>query len=204
MKYSNKGMVAINASGFLMSTGSNYENYVSAWRLSSVAPVIFVRGTLVRDFTNYTLPGGLYTVYGLKKNGYLTSYDFGSGSSAITNNKKIVQQMKDDGIRNTTSFLPVLVSNYKSVSNSTDHNLRQALCQIDRNNFIIITNITSRSAGFNFKDLSDYMVKLNCRTGYNLDGGGSINFYYKKNSSNLSNIVTTSRAIADILYFVEK
>lgn len=202
--YSGKGMVAINASGFIMNAGDNYENYVKAWRLSSRAPVIFVRGAVVRDFTSYTLPNSMYPVYGLKKNGYLASYSFGGGSGSVANNKKVLAQMKSDGIRNTASFPPVLVSNYKAVSSATDHNLRQAICQIDRNNFVIITNITSRSAGWNFKDLSNYMVSLNCRTGFNLDGGGSINLYYKKNSSGLSYVTTSSRKIADILYFVEK
>ena len=202
--YSKKGMVAINASGFIMSAGDSYENYVKAYRLSSRAPVIFVRGNLVRDFTSYSLPNAMYPVYGLKKNGYLASYSFGGGSGSVSNNKKVLNQMKSDGIRNTASFPPVLVSNYKAVNSSTDHNLRQAICQIDRNNFVIVTNVTSRSAGWNFKDLSNYMVSLNCRTGYNLDGGGSINLYYKKNSSNLSSVTTSGRRIADILYFVEK
>ena len=202
--YSKKGMVAINASGFIMSAGDSYENYVKAYRLSSRAPVIFVRGNLVRDFTSYSLPNAMYPVYGLKKNGYLASYSFGGGSGSVSNNKKVLAQMKSDGIRNTASFPPVLVSNYKAVSSATDHNLRQAICQIDRNNFVIVTNVTSRAAGWNFKDLSSYMVSLNCRTGYNLDGGGSINLYYKKNSSSLSSVTTSGRRIADILYFVEK
>ena len=140
----------------------------------------------------------------VKKNGYLASYSFGGGSNSIAGNKKVLAQMKADGIRNSMSFPPVIVTNYKAVSSATDHNLRQAICQVDRNNFIIITNVTSRSAGFNFKDMANYMVSLNCRTGFNLDGGGSINLYYKKNNSTLSSITTTSRKIADILYFVEK
>ena len=204
--YTNKGMIAINASGFLMSTGSSYENYVKEWKLSSTAPVIFIRGKLIRNFTGYTIPA-TNPVYGLKKTGYLASYSFSGGSSAIASNKKVLEQMKNDGVRNTVSFIPVLVQNYTRVTNDTSHNIRQALCQIDRNNFVIITNTNStnnRGVGFNFKDLADYMVSLNCRTGFNLDGGGSTNFYYKKNSGGLSSIVNTSRKVADILYFVEQ
>ena len=204
--YSNKAMIAINASGFLMEAGSNYENYVKDWRLSPTSPVIFIRGKLVRNFTGYTLPS-TNPVYGLKKNGYLTYYSFGSGQGSISANKKVVEQMKSDGIRNTVSFNPVLVKNYSRVTSDTSNNIRQAICQIDRNNFIIITNTNStnnRGVGFNFKDLADYMVSLNCRTGYNLDGGGSTNFYYKKNNSSIYSIVTTSRKVADILYFVEQ
>ena len=203
--YYTKGMVAVNASGFLMNAGSSYENYVKEWRLSPTAPVIFTRGKLVRDFTKYTLPGTT-PVYALKKNGYLTYYSFGSGSGAVSNNQKIVQQMKNDGIRNTMSFSPVLVKNYTVASNDTSPNIRQALCQIDRNNFVIITNTNgtgNRGVGFNFKNLAEYFVNLNCRTAYNLDGGGSTNYYYKKNSAQIKSVVTTSRRIADILYFVE-
>lgn len=203
--YSNKGMVAINASGFIMSTGSNYENYVKEWRLSPTSPVIFVRGNLVRDFTGYTLPSTT-PVYGMKKNGYMTYYKFGSGSDAVASNKKLLAQMKSDGIRNTASFSPVLIQNYKIMTSATDNNIRQALCQIDRNNYIIVTNTNgtnNRGVGFNHKAMAEYMIKLNCRNAYNLDGGGSTNFYYKKNNSTLSSIVTTSRTVADILYFVE-
>ncbi len=205
-EYSNKGMIAVNASGFLREAGSDFENYVKEWRLSPTAPVIFIRGKLVRDFTNYTLPD-TNPVYGLNKNGYLTYYTFGSGQSSISANKNVVEKMKSDGIRNTVSFRPVLVKDFNRVTNGTSNDIRQAICQIDKNNFVIITNTNStsnRSEGFNFKDLADYMVSLNCRTGYNLDGGGSTNFYYKKNNSNLYSIVTTSRSVADILYFVEQ
>lgn len=204
--YSKKGMVAANGSGFIMSSGDSFENYVSAWRLSSRAPVIFVRGSIVRDFTNYSLPG-TYPVYAMKSNGYMTYYSFGSGKSAIEKNKKVVQKMKSDGVRSTVSFNPVLVKDYKAQSSSTDANIRQAICQIDRNNFVIITNTNgtgNRGVGFNFKDLASYMVSLNCRSGYNLDGGGSTNLFYKKNNSTLSSIVSTSRKVADILYFVEQ
>ena len=205
--YGSKGMVAINASGFLMNAGSSYENYVKEWRLSPTAPVIFAHGKLVRDFTGYTLPGTT-PVYGLKKNGYLTVHQFEHGGGEhITNNKKILQKMKDEGIRNTMTFAPVLVQNYQVATSATDNNIRQALCQIDRNNFVIITNTNgtgNRGVGFNHKAMAEYMVKLNCRTGYNLDGGGSTNFYYKKNNGTINSIVSTSRRIADILYFVEK
>ena len=202
--YSKKGMFAVNASGFIMSSGDSYENYVSSWRLSSRAPVIYIRGKLVRNFTQYALPKNMYPVYGMKKNGYLSYYTFNGGNTAISNNKKELEKMKSDGVRTTFSFTPVMVVNHKRVTNDSSTNLRQSLCQIDRNNFIIITNITSRSSGWNFVDMSDYMIDLNCRTGYNLDGGGSINVYYKKNNSTLNSLTKTSRPIADILYFVEK
>ncbi len=205
--YGNKGMIAINASGFLMNAGSSYENYVKEWRLSPTAPVIFSKGKLVRDFTKYTLPSTT-PVYALKQNGYLAVYQFEHGGGEhITNNQKILQQMKNNGVRNTMTFSPVLVENYNRVTNSTDNNIRQALCQIDRNNFVIITNTNgtgNRGVGFNHKAMADYMISLNCRTGYNLDGGGSTNFYYKKNNSTVTPIVSTSRKIADILYFVEQ
>ena len=203
--YSNKGIVAANASGFIMNSGDSYENYVKAYKLSSRAPVIFTRGNLVRNFTSYTLPNAMYPVYSLKSNGYMTYYTFNGGANNINGNKSVVSQMKKDGVRNTFSFTPVLVDNYKSVSSATDNNIRQAICQIDRNNFVIITNTSkTRSIGWNFKALSSYMVSLNCRYGFNMDGGGSTNFYYKKNNGTIYNTTTSSRRVADIIYFVEQ
>ena len=72
---------------------------------------------------------------------------------------------------------------------------------------MIITNTNStdnRTVGFSHNELANYMVKLNCKYGYNLDGGGSTNFYYKGNNSDLKSIQNSTRGLVDMLYFIEK
>ncbi len=225
-KYEKKGLIAINASASIISsaTSDDYWNYngYSTYKHSSRAPIIIVNGQVIRNFTNYTLPSKLYPIYGLKSNSYLSYYRFkGGNSSYIENNKLIAQNIINDGVKYTFSFNPVLVENYENKTTNmtsstyTDPNIRQALCQIDRNNYIIISSYPNvedtnkvtaneRRKGLSFKDLSNLMVSLNCRTGYNLDGGGSLNYYYKKNTGTVYNLKSGNRLLFDILYFVEE
>ena len=115
--------------------------------------------------------------------------------------------MISDGVKNTFAFSPVLVYDGEIKNTQTEKNIRQAICQIDRNNFVFVTNTNStdnRGVGFDFNSLAQYMMKLNCKIGFNLDGGGSVNHYYKDNTSKLHSVVNSSRGLVDMLYFVEK
>lgn len=206
-KYPTKGMIAINASAFVKSLTNPLVKYNDAWKNSTNAPIIIVDGEILRNFTGLSLPSTLYPVYGIKSNGYIDSFTFDGGSSSISKNKKTLDTMKESGIMYTFSFNPVLVINNKSMVNMTSKNIRQGLCQIDRNNFVIITNvnpITKRTKGMSFQELANEMVKLNCKFGINLDGGGSVNLYYKNKSADLKAIKNSNRKIADVIYFVEK
>ena len=205
--YKSKGMIAINASAFVMKLTNPLIKYNNAWKYSSDAPIIIANGELLRDFTNQSLPSTLYPVYGLKDTGYLGYYNFDGGDNSIDKNKKTLEAIKADGILYTFSFNPILVINNESKVNMTSKNIRQALCQIDRNNFVIISNInptTKRKKGLSFQELADIMVSLDCKFGVNLDGGGSLSFYYKTASSDLQTIKSSNRKIADVLYFVEQ
>ena len=52
--------------------------------------------------------------------------------------------------------------------------------------------------------LIDIMLGLNCRTGSNLDGGGSIALLYKeKNSNTIKKVIGDSRALPEVGYFSE-
>ena len=206
-KYEDKGMVAINASAFVMKSTNPLIKYNSSWESSSDAPIIIADGELLRDFTSQTLPSTLYPVYGLKDNGYLAYYTFDGGENAISKNQKTLETIKSGGIMYTFSFNPILVVDNKSKVNMTAKNIRQALCQIDRNNFLIISNInptTKRTKGLSFKEVANIMVKSDCKFGVNLDGGGSLSLYYKTATSGLKALKSSNRKIADVLYFVEQ
>ena len=47
------------------------------------------------------------------------------------------------------------------------------------------------------------MIKLGCKTGFNLDGGGSISLIVKGSDTKQQVIAGNNRKIADILYFHE-
>ena len=166
--------------------------------------IIINDGKIIRDSTGIDTPDATNVTYGIKSNGYLGYYRFGKGNDTI-NKTKVKEQIINDGIKYTYGFAPVLVLNNQVRELANANNLRQGICQINKNNFIIVTNTTNeRNKGFSHKSLAEYMVKLNCQTGFNLDGGGSINFYYKGNDKNIYSIKNSTRGLVDLLYFVEK
>ena len=76
---------------------------------------------------------------------------------------------------------------------------RQAICQVNQNNFVLITgNELTRN------NLIDIMLNLKCQTGTNLDGGGSIALLYKSSKSNeIETIIGNGRDLPEVGYFTE-
>ena len=200
MGYGNKGMVALNGSAFVSEDfDQNFYYTISAWKNTAVTPIVIHDGKVIRDFTNQVLPSNQYLTYGLAKDGNLKYYSFYS-TSDISVNQKTSQNIINSGIKYTFGFRPVLVSSSKRVVNDNyDGYRRQAIGQIDKNNFIIIS-----TDGVSLNEIADKMVALGCHTGLNLDGGGSVNLFYKGNTSQYTTIWATGCAVPDILYFVEK
>lgn len=76
---------------------------------------------------------------------------------------------------------------------------RQAICQVNANNFILITG-----SNLNRDDLINIMLDLKCQTGTNLDGGGSIALLFKdKNSNEIETVIGNQRALTEVGYFIE-
>ena len=204
--YTNKEMIGINGSGIVSDVFyPKVAKAIPGWKNSSISPAVLVDGKVKRNFTNMSIIGtGSYT-YGLMKKGYLNYYDIGR-SNNINANVSEYNKMIKDGVKYTFAFSPVLIHNGVINNNlKHDNNIRQALGQIDKNNFIIITTTTkNRSKGLSPANLAVMMKELKCVEAYNLDGGGSTSLIYKaKGSSTSKSIVYTSRAVADIVYFVE-
>ena len=114
----------------------------------------------------------------------------------------------NDGVKYTFAFSPVLVRKGTITQGlSYIRDIRQAIGQIDKNNFVIVTNTTTdRSLGFSHYSLARLMHdNLGCIEAYNTDGGGSTNLLYKdRETSNSKSLVYTYRSIPDVIYFVEK
>ena len=200
----NKAIIAVNASGFILNGtyGQAYYNANHAWDKTSESPIVIFEGTVLRDFASKTIPSKV-TTYGLKANGDLAYYVYNKGTN-LDSNLNTSKQIINDGVQYTTGFNPALVSNGQVLSSDTSPNIRQGFCQIDKNNFIFITNNSSnRSIGFSFKSMGELMVSLGCKTGVNLDGGGSTSLLTKDKNNNITVLYGNSRQIADILYFHE-
>ena len=205
-KYTNKEMIGINASG-IVSDNFNAEaaKAMPKWKNSSKSSVVVVDGIVKRNFTNLDIPQVSAITYGLKKNGYLDYYRLNTYKD-IPKNVSNFNKMIKDGVKYNFAFSPVLIHNGVINKNlKHDNNIRQALGQIDRNNFIIITTTTTnRSKGLSYASLAAIMKDLKCVEAFNLDGGGSASLIYKpKGSNSVKSVLNTSRAVADIVYFVE-
>lgn len=209
-KYQNKGLIGFNASAMVSSSFG--KRTPSSWMGTSQLPLILHDGKIIRDSSSEQInTDDTYVTYGLKKDGNLAYYKFNKGSSSDdrNRNKTIANNIINDGVLYTFGFKPVLLENYQVVAEENAANIRQAICQVDKENFIIITNTNStnnRQAGLGFNDLAKLFKSLNCKTALNLDGGGSTCGYYKKNTNDLKQLPTTysGRNLSDMIYFVEK
>lgn len=195
--YANKGLVAVNGGAIVNETfDSRLYRAIPAWKYTSVTPIVIHDGKIIRNFTNQSLPQPQYTLYGLGKDGKLKAYDF---TNDISRNQQIANTIVNDGIKYTYGFTPVLVRNGKAIVGGQGTASRNSLGQIDQNNFVIIIG-----KNLNFSFLSQQFVNLNCHTAFNLDGGGSINMFYKSNTNSLQTVYKVSRKLSEALYFVEK
>lgn len=195
--YANKGLVAVNGGAIVNETfDSRLYKAIPAWKYTSVTPIVIHDGKIIRNFTNQALPQPQYTLYGLGKDGKLKAYDF---TNDISRNQQIANTIVNDGIKYTYGFTPVLVRNGVADGTLQLKASRNALGQIDQNNFVIING-----SDLNFEFLAKKFVSLGCHTAFNLDGGGSTNFFYKGNTNSLQTGFKTSRKLSEALYFVEK
>ncbi len=99
----------------------------------------------------------------------------------------------DGGARNTASALHIMIDEGKKLSESNNPKkyphlykasssaaaYRNALCQVNNNNFIYIVTNSSKTEKF----LADKMLEFGCNIAVNNDGGGSTNFWFKKDTS---------------------
>lgn len=198
--YQNKGILAMNASP------SSDNGYPSI-------PLVIDTGKdgKTKVLKNTGKSSG-YSTYGLGKDGILRSY---------VTNSKTKDKVLADGVKYTFGFRPTIINNYKYDSNSVAKaasgnlpdlpDVRSAVCQVDKNNFIIITSVgfsleTSdrRKYGLSLSELGDMMLDLKCITGINLDGGSSLTYMYKKNTGDFKYIRQSAKpGRSDLLYFVE-
>ena len=208
LNLTNKGMIAVNASGFVSDQFSReFISANSGWKNSSETAIVVHEGKVLRNYTGQVYPSKDVYTYGLKKDGYMAVYKISPGTQAnMENNKKLAQQLINDGVKYTYGFHPILTLNGQKKTTDNSPNIRQGLCQLDRNNFVFLTNISSnRSIGLSFSKMADIFNSMGCIYGVNLDGGGSTSLYYKERGTNTATEVRGSgRDVADMLYFVEE
>ena len=201
----NKALVGFNASGFYLKDtyDSASVNKYPAFDKTSVGTIVITNGQVVRNA--YTKAYKTWYIAGVDSSNTLRIFTDAkaSGDSELAAKKTWADGVINSGIRNTFTFAGPLVIDGKATSSTTSFPSsgsalnRQAICQVDANNFVLITgtNLTRQN-------LIDIMLKLNCRTGTNLDGGGSIALLYKQAGSNeIKKVIGDSRSLTEVGYF---
>ena len=135
------------------------------------------------------------------------------GRMEIINEKEVsLEELKENGAYNILSFGPGLISNEKIIVSSSDEvdrskasNPRTAIGMISENHYVFVVSDgrTNESEGLSLYQLALFMTKLNCKTAYNLDGGGSSTMYF--NGKVINNPTTngrkiSERSVSDIVY----
>lgn len=128
----------------------------------------------------------------------------------------MVNELKNDGVTNTYCFSSAILKDGIISTTLTDINKRSGVCQVDGNNFIVLSGTTRK--GYSYKDVAEIFQKLGCKTAYSLDGGDSVSIVYKKNNVSKATVQycndtygesrasskTKCRYIVEGIYFVEK
>lgn len=200
---SSKLMVGFNASGFYLRNvyDAASVNAYSAYDKTSVGTLVITNGQVVRNA--YTHAVKTWYIAGVDQSNRLRIFEDQKNSDASA--KKAWSESVIGTVRNTFTFASPLVVNGQASNITTSMPSpgygvkRQAMCQIDSNNFILITG-----PNLSRQNLIDIMLGLHCQTGTNFDGGGSIALLFKSRSSNkIETIIGNNRSLTEVGYFTE-
>ena len=209
--YKNKIVYGFNASPPIMA-GSYYSKVAKKYpiyNLKEPSSLLIKNGSvIIRDSTNYITGDNIYYI---DDSNQLTYVPQGALKGKTKEEReKIYQTVIDSGTRNTMEWTPVLVENYKakkltkSEEGSNDyHAYRSGMCQVDANNFIVVTTRTS-AGKVKRQALADFMGTLGCRIAVNFDGGGSHAAIYKPPKTNTIKVLAgNERSLSSVMYFTE-
>ena len=201
--YKDKIVLGFNASAPIK-VGSYYSSLaenVPIYNLKEPSPLLIANGqVIINDYLTAPLSTEIYYIDGSNQLKYAPSLWFREEAER----KQIYQDVIDSGAQNTMMFGPILVLDgvVQQVEVSGDYQAkRQALCQIDTNNFILITTNTATARMQNF---ANFVGTLGCKMAVNFDGGGSIATLFKPAGTNtITTVSGNDRSLSSVMYFTE-
>ena len=201
---SNKIMLATNASGFYVNGTwtPKTKSYNEKLNFTQEGGLVITDGKVIRNWYYDDAVDTMRndTIYGILPNGYLAEYP---NINDYTENgrKELFQKIIDSGIRNTITFRPTLIRKGKIVGwgNNSSTNKTTALCQVDRNNYILY----STPGGQKMENTVRQLIGYGCQTAVAFDGGGSVSLYFKDKTGGAQKIAGGSRENVEILYVTE-
>lgn len=200
---SNKLMVGFNASGFYLRNtyDSASVNAYAPYDRTSVGSLVITNGKVVRNAYNHAVK--TWYITGVDRSNRMRIFEDVKSNNA--SEKKAWSESIIGSIRNTYTFASPLVVNGQASNITTSMPSpssalnRQAFCQIDSNNFALITG-----AGLSRQSMINIMLSMGCQTGTNFDGGGSIALLFKShNSKKIETITGNGRSLTEVGYFTE-
>lgn len=198
--YKDKIVVAFNASYY----NADLYKRDNRYKYEPTALLIQNGKVLLNDYDKYVYPSLIYYIDGSNQLKYINSLS----NKTVSERKSIFQSVIDSGAYNTFSFEPVLVENgvaattYNKKASYEYNAYRQGICQVDSNNFILVSSDTAQTG--NTVIFAEYLKSLGCKTAFNLDGGGSVKLLYKpKGTTEIMKLHATSRSHSSVMYFTE-
>lgn len=186
--YQNKGLVATNG-GF----------FWDGWGDSPCSVFVINKGRILRDIENKRYSRKQYGVFGITKEGQIKTYDF--STTNYSNNVKVKQELLNDGVRSTFTMVGTIIERNGNYDRSTGSGInRTVLCEVNKNNFVIYSGGSLSFGGI----ASELRSTYGCKMAVNLDGGGSRKLYYKVGNGAITKRYGGSRAVPDMMYFVEQ
>lgn len=205
----NKFLLGFNASGFYLKDKYDAEsvNKYSKYNKTSVGTLVITNGKVIRNY--YDKSFKTWYIMGIDKNNQMRLFtDSKATTSSEINEKKVFSNtVINSGIRNTFTFAAPLILNgirtniKTSMPDPNNNTLKgiQTICQVNDNNFVLITSTSMKR-----NDAIEKMLSLNCKTATNLDGGGSVALLYKDIGSNeVKVILGNNRSLTEVAYFSE-
>ena len=202
-----KAFVAFNASGFYVNGSWNppnpyYHNRSSCW-------FELTEGKLIRNrYDDYPTTG--HAIIGIDKNNNLKLFKhFTNTNYRQKLSNTIVKELE---LKNTFSFNPIMLYEgefNEAKKSDTKKAHRQIFCQVNSNNFIMLTTIHKKTT----YEASKLLESLGCKTIMNLDGGGSTQMFQRLPEKRyVSKIVCREvgtsgeicRQITNGIYFIEQ
>lgn len=147
------------------------------------------------------IDGGNTVYYGINSNGILKAYYPANDASQ---EKELFAEIIKDGVKNTMGltreFVTVLNGKISTYYDDPRYAIRNSICQVNKNNFIFIVSSNSDRMG----EIAKLQQSYGCITGLSLDGGGSVNVFYKaRGTSHVTAIRSTTRPRSEAIYFSE-
>lgn len=206
----NKIVIGINASGFYEagSWNPNSESYNQAYNRTTEGGLVITNGQVIRNwyYDSAVDRARNPALYAISKSGHLDTY---ANSNALSENERKVlfDSIIAKGYLNTWVFRPVIMLNGELASKEIlgtfleGSGKRNIFCQINTNNFAIVS---TTSSDYKTNRIKNLLTSLQCDTAVNMDGGGSVALVYKGQNETLKVITGGSREVVDTLYFTEK